>query len=280
MLFSQRLEHTRWMWRERPHQPRDHMICCVWVRVEDWCLCVLLLSDFCILDDKTCTDSEQELEHQDERCTGSNSPGPEPVSPYSSRCEERMRERPIAEKKDDSLFSIRSLEKDKVESRHRKDTTDVLTKDSEAGGISATKDAFSPLVVQTESPSHFSPGHLQSLALSGLHSQQFFNPLNTGSPLLFHPGQFAMAPGAFSAMGMGHLLASVSGTSGLENGSLSTQGTGGTPNPFPFHLSQHMLASQVRKATHLNDLVHLHTCSSHVMSAGQGNRIYFAFFML
>lgn len=183
-----------------------------------------------------------------------------------------MRERAVAEKKDDSLFSIRSLEKDKVESRHRKDTTDVLTKDSEAGGISATKDAFSPLVVQTESPSHFSPGHLQSLALSGLHSQQFFNPLNTGSPLLFHPGQFAMAPGAFSAMGMGHLLASVSGTSGLENGSLSTQGTGGTPNPFPFHLSQHMFASQVRKAAHLNDLVPLHTCSSHVTSAGQGHR--------
>ncbi|XP_059187690.1 T-box transcription factor TBX2b [Centropristis striata] len=195
-------------------------------------------------DEKMCTDSEQELEHQDERCTGSNSPVPEPVSPYSSRCEDRIRDRPSTEKKDDPLFSIRNLEKDKAESRHRKDTVDVLTKDSEAGGISATKEAFSPLMVQTESPSHFSPGHLQSLALSGLHSQQFFNPLGAGSPLLFHPGQFAMAPGAFSAMGMGHLLASVSGASGLENGSLSTQASGGTANPFPFHLSQHMLASQ------------------------------------
>ncbi|KAM6988613.1 T-box transcription factor TBX2b isoform 1-T1 [Tautogolabrus adspersus] len=195
-------------------------------------------------DDKTCTDSEQELEHQDELCTASNSPGPEPVSPYSSRCEERVRERPSTEKKDDSIFSIRNLEKDKSESRSRKDTSDTLTKDSEAGGISASKESFSPLMVQTESPSHFSPGHLQSLALSGLHSQQFFNPLNAGSPLLFHPGQFAMAPGAFSAMGMSHLLASVSGAGGLENGSLSSQGAGGTPNPFPFHLSQHMLASQ------------------------------------
>lgn len=213
--------------------------------VADFVLC-------CVADEKTCTDSEQELEHQDERCTASNSPGPEPVSPYSSRCEDRIRDRPTSisggpEKKDqESIFSIRNLEKDKAESRHRKDTTDALSKDSEGGGISATKDAFSPLMVQTESPSHFSPGHLQSLALSGLHSQQFFNPLNTGSPLLFHPGQFAMAPGAFSAMGMGHLLASVSGASALENGSLSGQGTGGTPNPFPFHLSQHMLASQVR----------------------------------
>uniref|UniRef100_A0A3Q4BSS5 T-box domain-containing protein n=1 Tax=Mola mola TaxID=94237 RepID=A0A3Q4BSS5_MOLML len=184
------------------------------------------------------------LEHHDELCAGSSSPGPEPVSPYSSRCEERVRDRPSTDKKDDSVFSVRNLEKDKAESRHRKDATEALTKDSEAGGISASKDAFSPLMVQTESPSHFSPGHLQSLALSGLHGQQFFNPLNAGSPLLFHPGQFAMAPGAFSAMGMGHLLASVSGASGLENGSLSAQGTGGTPNPFPFHLSQHMLASQ------------------------------------
>ncbi|XP_034088696.1 T-box transcription factor TBX2b isoform X1 [Gymnodraco acuticeps] len=191
-------------------------------------------------DDKTCTDSEQELDPHDEHCTGSNSPGPEPVSPYSSRCEERIRDRPSTEKKDDSLFRIRNLEKDKAESRHKKDTTDVLTKDSESGGISATKESFSPLMVQTESPSHFSPAHLQSLAMSGLHSQQFFNPLGAGSPLFFHPGQFAMAPGAFSAMGMGHLLASVSGASGLEN----VQGSGGTPNPFPFHLSQHMLASQ------------------------------------
>lgn len=198
-------------------------------------------------DDKTCTDSEQELEHPDELCAGSSSPGPEPVSPYSSRCEDRVRDRPSMDKKDDSIFSIRNIEKDKGESRHRKDTTDPLTKDPEAGGISASKDTFSPLMVQTESPSHFSPGHLQSLALSGLHSQQFFNPLNTGSPLLFHPSQFAMAPGAFSAMGMSHLLASVSGAAGLENGSLTGQGSGGSPNPFPFHLSQHMLASQVRK---------------------------------
>lgn len=192
------------------------------------------------------------------------------MSPYSSRCEERVRDRPSTEKKDDPIFSIRNLEKDKADSRHRKDTSDALTKDSEAGGISATKDAFSPLMVQTESPSHFSPGHLQSLALSGLHSQQFFNPLNTGSPLLFHPGQFAMAPGAFSAMGMGHLLASVSGASGLENGSLSAQGTGGSPSAFPFHLSQHMLASQVRKVVQSGeDLLSVYTCSTELMSAGK-----------
>lgn len=202
---------------------------------------------FCRLlaEDKTCSESEPELEPHDELCTGSNSPGPEPVSPYSSRCEDRVRDRPSTEKKDESIFSIRNLEKDKAE-RLRKESTEPLSKEPEAGGISASKDTFSPLMVQTESPSHFSPGHLQSLALSGLHSQQFFNPLSTGSPLLFHPSQFAMAPGAFSAMGMSHLLASVSGASGLENGGLTGQGSGGTPSPFPFHLSQHMLASQVR----------------------------------
>lgn len=227
-----------------------------------------------LADDKTCSDSEQELEHHDDLCPGSNSPGPEPVSPYSSRCEERVRDgRPGADKKDEPIFSIRNLEKDKADSRHRKDASDALTKDSEASGaVSGTKDAFSPLMVQTESPSHFSPGHLQSLALSGLHSQQFFNPLNAGSPLLFHPGQFAMAPGAFSAMGMGHLLASVSGASALENGSLSGQGAGGTP--FPFHLSQHMLASQVRKKSG-NDLLGVLECSASQRVESQDPHLFF-----
>lgn len=112
--------------------------------------------------------------------------------------------------------------------------------EAECGGLS--KETFSPLMVQTESPPQFSASHLQSLALSGLHGQQFFNPLNAGQPLFIHPGQFAMAPGAFSAMGMGHLLASMTGASGLENGGL--QGAAAA-SPFPFHLSQHMLASQV-----------------------------------
>lgn len=216
---------------------------------------ILTTTFFFITDDKTCTDSEQELDHLDERCTASNSPGPEPPSPFSPWCEDRVNDKPSLDKKDDypgsrkpSNSIFRNLEKgDKTENRHRKDTTDSSKKDTtDSGGISASKESFSPLMVQTESPSHFSASHLQSLALSGLHSQQFFNPMNAGQ-MLFHPGQFAMGPGAFSAMSMGHLLASVSGASGMENGSLSAQGTGGAPNPFPFHLSQHMLASQVRE---------------------------------
>ncbi|XP_072312273.1 T-box transcription factor TBX2b isoform X2 [Eucyclogobius newberryi] len=203
-------------------------------------------------DDKTCTDSEPELDPHEDACPGSTSPGPEPVSPFSSRCEERVRDRPAADKKEHSLFGVRGPEKDKAE--RRKDAADILSKDGGGdssgggGGISASKETFSPLMVQTDS-AHFSPGHLQSLALSGLHGQQFFNPLGSGSPLLFHPSQFAMGPaGAFSAMGMSHLLASVSGASALENGSLSSQSAvaaaAAAGGAFPFHLSQHMLASQ------------------------------------
>ncbi|XP_062341756.1 T-box transcription factor TBX2b-like isoform X1 [Osmerus eperlanus] len=186
-------------------------------------------------DEKT-TDSDQEIDLQEECSPGASSPPGEHSSPPSPR--DRRMDCHDARKESDSVFSIRNLEKDKLDSKHRKET-EFTKKDTDAG-LSGVKEGFSPLMVQTESPSHFSASHLQSLALSGLHSQQFFNPLNTGQPLFFHPGQFAMSPGAFSTMGMGHLLASVSGASGLENG-LSSQGS---PNHFPFHLSQHMLASQ------------------------------------
>ncbi|KAL0192480.1 hypothetical protein M9458_010776, partial [Cirrhinus mrigala] len=166
-----------------------------------------------------------------------------PRSPFSPHCEDRVKDRSNPEKKgdysdsrkeNDSVFSIRNLEKDKLDSRNLKES-DTSKKDADSVGLSTVKDGFSPLMVQTESPSHFSASHLQSLALSGLHNQHFFNPLSTGQPLLFHPGQFAMTPSAFSTMGMGHF--------GLENGSLSSQSTSSS-NPFPFHLSQHMLASQ------------------------------------
>ncbi|XP_028856277.1 T-box transcription factor TBX2b [Denticeps clupeoides] len=189
-------------------------------------------------DEKTCTDSEHELEPPDERCAEPASPAPETrSSPFSPGSEERAKdqkdEHPDAKGRGDAAFGPRGPEKEKPDGRHRRDA-DAARKDADGATPAAGKEAFSPLMVQTESPSHFSAGHLQGLALSGLHGQQFFNP-----PLLFHPGQFAMAPGTFPAMGMGHLLASVSGAAGLEG-----QGGGSTPSPFPFHLSQHMLASQ------------------------------------
>lgn len=118
------------------------------------------------------------------------------------------------------------------------------------------KEPFTPLTVQTDSTAHLSQGHLQNLGFPpALAGQQFFNPLGNGHPLLLHPGQFAMG-GAFSGMaaGMGPLLATVSGASagvsGLDNTVMATaaaQGlSGASAAALPFHLQQHVLASQVR----------------------------------
>ncbi|XP_053563322.1 T-box transcription factor TBX2 [Bombina bombina] len=198
-------------------------------------------------DDKFSVDSDQESDRREVRTSRIHSPGVASSAPSSPRLEDRGKERPTPDKKtespeprkdSDTIFSPRSLEKEKLESRRR----DESKVDVECGSLS--KEPFSPLMVQTDSPPHLSASHLQSLALSGLHSQQFFNPLNAGH-MFIHPGQFAMAPGAFSAMGMGHLLASMTGAGSLENGTLSSiQGAAGAASSFPFHLSQHMLASQ------------------------------------
>ncbi|NXW11096.1 TBX2B factor, partial [Fregetta grallaria] len=203
-------------------------------------------------EEKPGADSDAEVEKAPEERPAA-SPGGEDATPRGSpRCpEERSKERRSPEKVKDGassregsgegLFGTRGLEKDKVEGRRKE--PDPGKKDAEGGGLG--KEAFAPLMVHTDSPPHLSAGHLQSLALSGLHGQQFFSPLGAGQPLFIHPGQFAMAPGAFSAMGMGHLLASVTGGGSLENGALSSApGAAGTATPFPFHLSQHMLASQ------------------------------------
>ncbi|NWI68163.1 TBX2B factor, partial [Todus mexicanus] len=205
-------------------------------------------------EEKPGADSDAEVEKApEERPVAAASPSGEDATPRGSpRClEERSKDRRSPEKVKDGvspregpgegLFGARGLEKDKVEGRRKE--TDPGKKDAEGGGLG--KEAFAPLMVHTDSPPHLSAGHLQSLALSGLHGQQFFSPLGAGQPLFIHPGQFAMAPGAFSAMGMGHLLASVTGGGSLENGALSSApGAAGTATPFPFHLSQHMLASQ------------------------------------
>ncbi|KAM4886999.1 T-box transcription factor TBX2 [Sylvia borin] len=205
-------------------------------------------------EEKPGADSDAEVEKvAEERPVAAASPSAEDATPRGSpRCpEERSKERQSPEKTKDGaspregpgegLFGPRGLEKDKVEGRRKE--TEAGKKEPEGGGLG--KEAFAPLMVHTDSPPHLSAGHLQSLALSGLHGQQFFSPLGAGQPLFIHPGQFAMAPGAFSAMGMGHLLASVTGGGSLENGALSSApGAAGTATPFPFHLSQHMLASQ------------------------------------
>ncbi|XP_067394246.1 T-box transcription factor TBX2 [Emydura macquarii macquarii] len=199
-------------------------------------------------EEKSCPESDPELEKaSEERSARGTSPAAAEASPRGSP---RLPGRASPEKpkgggspKAGGGEGGRGVEKDKPEGRRKE--PEAAKKEAEGGGGGPGKEPFSPLLVQTDSAPHLSAGQLQSLALSGLHGQQFFNPLGAGQPLFIHPGQFAVAPGAFSAMGMGHLLASVAGGGGLENGALpSAPGAAGSAAPFPFHLSQHMLASQ------------------------------------
>lgn len=117
-------------------------------------------------------------------------------------------------------------------------------------GRSMSKDGFLPLTVQTDSV-HVGHNHLHNFGFPpGLTGQQFFNHLGSAHPFLLHPGQFNMG-GAFSNMaaGMGPLLAAVS-SGGV--GSMDTSGMASPPQSLtgapglPFHLQQHVLASQVK----------------------------------
>ncbi|KAJ8260599.1 hypothetical protein COCON_G00163220 [Conger conger] len=114
----------------------------------------------------------------------------------------------------------------------------------------ASKEEYpSPLSVQTDGASHLGQGHLHHFGFPpGLAGQQFFNHLGAAHPFLLHPGQFGMGtafPGMAAAAGMGPLLAAVSSNSAMDTGGMVPphQGLGGSPG-LPFHLQQHMLASQ------------------------------------
>ncbi|KAK1331278.1 hypothetical protein QTO34_009229 [Cnephaeus nilssonii] len=209
-------------------------------------------------DKSLAADSDPEPERLSEERAGpalGRSPALDGSSPPRLTEPERSRERRSpergkepAESGGDSPFGLRSLEKERAEARRKDEGR------KEAG--EGKEPSLAPLVVQTDSASPLGTGHLPGLAFSGhLHGQQFFGPLGAGQPLFLHPGQFAMGPGAFSAMGMGHLLASVAGgggggggpgaTTGLDASGLGpTVSAASTAAPFPFHLSQHMLASQ------------------------------------
>lgn len=212
-------------------------------------------------EEKSCAaDSDPEPERLGEERAGpalGRSPALDSSSPPRLTEPDRARERRSpergkepAESVGDGPFGLRSLEKERAEARRKDEGRKEAGEGKEPG--------LAPLVVQTDSASPLGAGHLPGLAFSGhLHGQQFFGPLGAGQPLFLHPGQFAMGPGAFSAMGMGHLLASVAGSggggggggpgtaTGLDAGGLGPAGSAAsTAGPFPFHLSQHMLASQ------------------------------------
>ncbi|KYO32215.1 T-box transcription factor TBX2 [Alligator mississippiensis] len=141
-------------------------------------------------EEKPSADSDPEPEKLPEERRGS--PGAEEASPRGSprpqeereRERERGRGRPSPDKAKEGegpRGPDRDKDKDKDKPEGRRKEPEAAKKEAEGGGPG--KEPFAPLL-------------------------QFFNPLGAGQPLFIHPGQLAMAPGAFSAMGMGHLLAS------------------------------------------------------------------------
>lgn len=116
---------------------------------------------------------------------------------------------------------------------------------------SVSKESYTtPLTVQTDAGVHLNQSHLHNFGFPpGLAGQQFFNHLGSAHPFLLHPSQFNMG-GAFSNMaaGMGPLLAAVSsgGVTSMDTASMASpsQSLTGAPG-VPFHLQQHVLASQV-----------------------------------
>lgn len=113
-----------------------------------------------------------------------------------------------------------------------------------------SKENYMPLTVQTDGAAHLNQNHLHNFGFPpGLAGQQFFNHLGGAHPFLLHPSQFNMG-GAFSNMaaGMGPILAAVSsgGVSSMDTNSMPSPSQSLAGAPLPFHLQQHMLASQVR----------------------------------
>lgn len=100
------------------------------------------------------------------------------------------------------------------------------------------------LLQQSQSSSSLPAGQCQSMDVSSAYSHSL---LKFGAPLLLHSGQFSVKPEDLSTVGMGHVLSSLPGISALDNGVQSSQSITSS-SPFMFHLSQHMLASQVRCA--------------------------------
>ena len=140
------------------------------------------------------------------------------------------------------------------------------------------KDSFMPLTVQTDSP-HIGHGHLHNFGFpTGLTGQQFFNHLGSAHPFLLHPSQFNMGGFSNMAAGMGPLLAAVSsgGVSTMDTTSMasSAQSLTGAPG-LPFHLQQHVLASQVKTCFLGPRVEHMFGCTAEQTAGFGGPRATF-----
>uniref|UniRef100_A0A8C4XGF9 T-box transcription factor 3a n=1 Tax=Erpetoichthys calabaricus TaxID=27687 RepID=A0A8C4XGF9_ERPCA len=185
---------------------------------------------------------------EDSRKVGGSPPKADLFSPgdYVSRVRDELpkTEKSLADSRHSPTSTARTLGREDPKSPIRDHS-----KSDECRSLS--KETFVPLTVQTDSGTHLSQGHLHNFGFpAGLAGQPFFNPLSGAHPFLLHPSQFSMS-NAFSNMaaaGMGPLLAAVSSrdVSALDTaGSIgsSPQGLSGA-SALPFHLQQHVLASQ------------------------------------
>ncbi|KAA8587164.1 T-box transcription factor TBX2b [Etheostoma spectabile] len=182
-----------------------------------------------LMSTPTCQDennigSDSDVDLQDKDIVEASCSRTEHVSTLSQRSEEMLWNEAAHSKSDDNQDTT----KERTIFRSSDDMCSTEC-DSSKRPTSETNDGVLPMMLQTQSSSSLSAGHLQTLDFSSVHSQQF---LKLGAPLLFHPGQLSVKP-----EGTGHLLSSLPG---VENGGLSSQSIT-SPSPFMFH---HMLASQ------------------------------------
>ncbi|KAM7374105.1 hypothetical protein PAMP_006782 [Pampus punctatissimus] len=189
-----------------------------------------------LMSTPTCQDntgSDSDIDIQDEDIAEDSFSRTEYSSPLSLRSEDILWNRSAVSKSNDNQDTT------KVKTIFRTSGDEYsMEMDSSKNHMSEIKDGLLPMMLQAQSSSSLSAGHLQNFALS--NSQQF---LKHGAPLLFHPRHLSVKPHTFSTTRIRHPFSSLPGENDLENGGPSSQSIT-SPSPFIFHLSQHMLASQ------------------------------------
>lgn len=217
-------------------------------------MCFFFVADFCDSDDES--DDEEKDGHLKDgpdsskiSTTTDDSKDPDASLSKSLFVESdtgaRRTEKPRADSRQSPITLIssttRSGEELKSPGRDQAKTDDCRT---------VSKENYMPLTVQTDGTAHLNHSHLHNFGFPpGLAGQQFFNHLGGAHPFLLHPSQFNMG-GAFSNMaaGMGPILAAVSsgGVSPMDTSSVASPTQNLSGGPLPFHLQQHVLASQVK----------------------------------
>lgn len=192
-----------------------------------------MISNTFILTDDENFESASDVDQQEEDIAEGGHPRDEYASSLSQQREGILWNRPGLSKSDGH--------QDTTKERTMFPSPDLMysaERDSSKKHLSEIPHGVLPMMLQTQSSMPLAAGHLQTFDFPSAHSQQF---LKLGAPLLFDPGQLTLKP-----EGAGRLLPSFLA---VENRGLPSQSIT-SPSPFMFHLSQHMLASQVRFLHH------------------------------